>query len=376
MKIKKQTVVYVGGGSGGHVAPLLAVHKEFIKLKPEAKFFLITDKKALSLAQKLFKNNKEVKLKVISSGKFRRHSNLKFSDKLRLSPYYFKNLFDLFKLGFGLIQSLILTLKLKPSVIISKGGYVAVPAVYAAKLFGAKIIIHDSDTRPGLASKLTASKADRIFTGFDTDFYPKNKTEWIGVPIDEASFSKQEVAEFGAQSKLNTKLKTILVLGGGNGSENLNEIIQLNLPGLLNKYNVIHQAGKGKEVKFNSSKYSGRYVQFGFCSQTEMFKYLKLSDLVISRAGATSIQELAYNKKPSIIIPSPYLSDQIKNIKFLEKKKAALSLDELNLIDDPSALIPQVEKAFADANTLSLNIAKIYKPGAAKKMAEAAASLL
>lgn len=372
----KHTVVYVGGGSGGHVAPLLAVHKELIKLKPEAKFFLITDNKALSITRKLFKNNKEVKYKVITSGKFRRHPNLKFSQKLRLIPYYLRNLADVFKFGLGFTQSFMLMLKLKPDVVISKGGYVAVPVVYAAKLMGAKIIIHDSDTRPGLASKLTAPKADKIFTGFETDFYPEDKTEWVGIPIDELNFSKQELDQFASELKLNPKLNIILVLGGGNGSENLNEIVQLNLPELLSKYNVIHQAGRGKELKFNSSKYPGRYVQFGFCSQTDMFKYLKLSDVVISRAGATSIQELAYNEKPSIIIPSPYLSDQIKNIKFLEQKRAALSLDELSLRDDSSGLLPEVEKAFADSATLSLNIAKIYKPGAAKKMAEVAASLL
>ncbi len=269
-------------------------------------------------------------------------------------------------------------IKLKPNLIISKGGYVAVPVIFMAKLIGAKIIIHDSDARPGLASKLTAPKADKIFTGFETDFYPKNKTEWVGIPINELNFSADEIIKFKSEGhlKLNPKLKTILVSGGGNGSGNLNEIINLNLKSLLKKYNVIHQAGEGKIVNFDSSKCPGKYIQFGFCPQVEMLKYLKLSDLAISRAGATSIQELAYNKKPSIIIPSPYLSDQIKNIKFLKARGATLSLDELKLGDDPSLLMPEIEKAMTELKTLSQNIAKIYKPGAAKKMAEVAVSLL
>jgi UDP-N-acetylglucosamine--N-acetylmuramyl-(pentapeptide) pyrophosphoryl-undecaprenol N-acetylglucosamine transferase len=378
---RTKTVIYVGGGSGGHISPLLAVHKELIKLTPKPNslnFVFITNRQALGMAKQLFRGQPQVHFKTITAGKFRRHPALKFSQRLKLTGYYLKNISDVFKTLLGFWQSFWLMIKLKPSLIISKGGYVAVPVIFMAKLIGAKIIIHDSDARPGLASKLTAPKADKIFTGFETDFYPKNKTEWVGIPINELNFSADEIIKFKSEGhlKLNPKLKTILVSGGGNGSGNLNEIINLNLKSLLKKYNVIHQAGEGKIVNFDSSKYPGEYIQFGFCPQVEMLKYLKLSDLAISRAGATSIQELAYNKKPSIIIPSPYLSDQIKNIKFLKARGATLSLDELKLGDDPSLLMPEIEKAMTELKTLSQNIAKIYKPGAAKKMAEVVVSLL
>jgi UDP-N-acetylglucosamine--N-acetylmuramyl-(pentapeptide) pyrophosphoryl-undecaprenol N-acetylglucosamine transferase len=367
---RTRTIFYVGGGSGGHITPLLAIHQQILKLKPELNFFLITDKKSLPITNELFKDNREVKFKSIYAGKFRRHPNLSLVKKLWLAGYFFKNITDVIKVAVGFCQSLLLVVKLKPQVVVSKGGYVAIPVVYAAKLFKSKIIIHDSDTRPGLASKLTSPLADKIFTGFNTEIYPKSKTEWVGVPINESRSVERD------KIKLNQKFKTILILGGGNGSGNLNEIIELNLPNLLKKYNIVHQTGKGKELDFDSSKYPADYIQFGFCSQDEMFQYLKFSDLVISRAGATSIQELAYNKKPSIIIPSPYLSDQIKNIDFLEERGAALGLNELELAKKPSLLLSSIKKAIENSDQLSINIFKIYKSGAAKKMAQAAISLL
>jgi UDP-N-acetylglucosamine--N-acetylmuramyl-(pentapeptide) pyrophosphoryl-undecaprenol N-acetylglucosamine transferase len=239
-----------------------------------------------------------------------------------------------------------------------------------------KIVIHDSDTRPGVASKITARYAEKIFTGFETNYYSKNRAEWVGIPIIEKDFSTEEIDKFRAGQHLNAKLKTVLILGGGNGSEALNEIIESNLLNLLNNYNVIHQAGEGKQIDFDASGLNGKYIQFGFCPQADMFKYLKLSDVVISRAGATSIQELAYNKKPSIIIPSPYLSDQIKNVKFIDKAGAALSLDQLELEKKPELLASEIEKALEQSAELSVNIGKIYVADSAKKIASEALALL
>ena len=374
---KKKTIVYVGGGSGGHVAPLLAIHQQIVTQKPNdlnLSYTLITDEKFFSSAKQLFLNNPEVRIEKIKAGKFRRHPNVKLKNRFRLINYYSKNVIDVFKLGVGTVQSLHLMAKLKPDLVISKGGYVAVPVVMSAKLNKAKIVIHDSDTRPGIASKITARWADKIFTGFESDYYPNS--EWVGVPINEVRPTKTEVENLAKSTKLNPKLKTVLVLGGGNGSLALNNIIEDVLPELLNKFNVIHQAGEGKQIKFKADGYPGRYIQFGFCSQQDMFSYLKLSDVVISRAGATSIQELAFNKKVSIIVANTYLSDQIKNIQFIESKKAALSLDQIKLEDNPGLLLREIDEALKKSAQLSDNIAKIYKPGAAKKIASESLALL
>jgi UDP-N-acetylglucosamine--N-acetylmuramyl-(pentapeptide) pyrophosphoryl-undecaprenol N-acetylglucosamine transferase len=382
LEIKKaqgsQTIFYVGGGSGGHVAPLLAIHQQILKLNKggELNFYLVTDNRFYQPASMLFQANPEVKIKKITAGKLRRHPNLKLSRKIMLVGYYFKNVIDIFKLIIGFFQSIILVIKLKPSLVISKGGYVAVPLVLASKPFGVKIVIHDSDTRPGVASKITARYAEKIFTGFETNYYSKNRAEWVGIPIIERDFSTEEIDKFRAGQHLNAKLKTVLILGGGNGSEALNEIIESNLLNLLSNYNVIHQAGEGKQIDFDASGLNGKYIQFGFCPQADIFKYLKLSDVVISRAGATSIQELAYNKKPSIIIPSPYLSDQIKNVKFIEKAGAALSLDQLELEKKPELLASEIEKALEQSAELSVNIGKIYVADSAKKIASEALALL
>lgn len=382
LEIKKgqgrQTIFYVGGGSGGHVVPLSAIHQQILKLKGDKhlNFYLVTDNRFYQPASMLFQANPEVKIKKITAGKLRRHPNLKLSRKIMLVGYYFKNVIDIFKLIIGFFQSAYLVIKLKPSLVISKGGYVAVPLVLASKLFGAKIVIHDSDTRPGVASKITARYAEKIFTGFETNYYSKNRAEWVGIPIIERDFSPEEINKFRADQHLNAKLKTVLILGGGNGSEALNEIIESNLLNLLNSYNVIHQAGEGKQIDFDATNLNGKYIQFGFCPQTDIFKYLKLSDVVISRAGATSIQELAYNKKPSIIIPSPYLSDQIKNVKFIEKAGAALSLNQLELEKKPELLASEIEEALKQSAELSVNIGKIYVADSAKKIASEALALL
>lgn len=377
LKMKNKTIVYVGGGSGGHVAPLLAIHKQIVLKKPKAlslRYILITDAKFFNSAKQLFKDSPEVQIKKISAGKYRRHPNVSLKNRIKLIGYYSKNIADIFRFGLGLIQSFFLMLRLRPTLTISKGGYVAVPVVFNANLFKSKIIIHDSDTRPGAASKLTAQWADKIFTGFDTKYYAKS--EWVGVPINETKEPSAQVQKFSAGLKLNAKFKTVLIVGGGNGSLAINNIVEEALPKLLSKFNIIHQAGEGKQIDFKSRGYPGRYIQFGFCPQQDMFAYLKLSDVVISRAGATSIQELAFNKKASIIISNPYLGDQIKNIKFIESMGAALSLDQVKTEDNPDLLVDKIDEALRQSAKLSESISKIYKPGAASRVASEALALL
>lgn len=377
---EQKTIIYVGGGSGGHVTPLLAIHKQilgFDKLK-NLNFYLITDSKFYESAKLIFKNNQEVRVKKIVAGKFRRHPNVRFSHKLRLIKYYLKNLVDVFKFGFGLVQSILLMIRLRPKVVISKGGYVAVPLIFAAKIVGAKIIIHDSDTRPGLASKITAKWADKIFTGFEGQgIYPPAKTEWVGIPINELRFSDQDILKFKTKLQLNSKIPSILIIGGGNGSDNLNEIVAGNLKNLLANFNVLHQAGEGKQISFKSgTSCNGRYIQFGFCPQVDMQRYIEIADIVVSRAGATSIQELAFKSKATIIIASPYLSDQIKNADYLKQKDAALILNELEIYKNLSILSDAVNSVLKNKDKWGRGINKIYMAGAAKKIADYAISLL
>jgi UDP-N-acetylglucosamine--N-acetylmuramyl-(pentapeptide) pyrophosphoryl-undecaprenol N-acetylglucosamine transferase len=199
----------------------------------------------------------------------------------------------------------------------------------------------------------------------------------VGIPINEFKFSNKEIIKFRQGLSLNLKLPTVLMIGGGNGSDNLNEIIGDNLDNLLTKFNILHQAGEGKQISFKTQKsHSGVYLQFGFCSQVDMQHYIEVADVVISRAGATSIQELAFKSKATIIIASPYLSDQIKNAEYLKKKNAALILNELELYEKPDILSDAIDIILNNKDKWGRGINKIYISGAAKRIADCIVSLL
>jgi len=287
------------------------------------------------------------------------------------------NFVDFFKVPIGFFQSLWMLLWFMPDVVFSKGGYVAVPIVLAAWLYRIPILIHESDSTPGVANQFLAKFATRIAVAYPSAeaYFPKNKTALIGNPI------RFEVTE-GNSEMLREKLgftfskKTILVLGGSQGAKIINDAIVHILPKLLPYYQIIHQTGEKhferveKEAAFMGVKIGREgYFATPFMNANELRDAFMLSDLVISRAGAAFITEIAANNKPAILIPIAESANdhQRMNAYALARIGAAIVLEETNLGEH--MLINNINKIFNDDGLRRMMVKKIktfYHPNAAE----------
>jgi UDP-N-acetylglucosamine--N-acetylmuramyl-(pentapeptide) pyrophosphoryl-undecaprenol N-acetylglucosamine transferase len=351
---KPKKIVLSGGGSGGPVTPLLVLHEKIISLQNDYDFkieFLWVGTRN-GIEKEMIKKI-GIDYKSISSGKLRRY-------------FSFKNFIDPFKIIIGFFESCFFILKAKPDIVISAGGFVSVPLVWAAWLFGVKTLIHQQDIRPGLANKLMAPFANIITVSFEKSLkdYGK-KAKWIGNPV-RVSFSKEEGENNDFSFK--NKLPILLVSGGGTGSVFINKIIIRNLDKFKNICNIIHITGKGKkEAGFKNNDY---YRAFEFLELKKMQRALRLADVVITRAGLGTLSELSFLAKPIIIIPMPG-THQEDNADVFKINEAAIVLGQEKLKD--SELIKNVYDILNNKilrNKLSENIRKVIKVGADKKMAE------
>ena len=238
----------------------------------------------------------------ISSGKLRRYFDLKnFSDPFRVLK------------GFG--ESVNILKELKPDLVFSKGGYVAVPVVKAAKKLGIPVVIHESDFTPGLANRLSYSSASKICCSFrkTLDMLPKDKGVFTGTPIRKELLSGNRDRALCFTDLESGKNPFLMIIGGSLGAASVNEAVRAALPELLERFQVVHLCGKGKADP-DFDRYEG-YRQYEYIDE-ELPDLYALSDLVISRAGANAVFELLSLKKPNILIPLPGKSsrgDQILN---------------------------------------------------------------
>ncbi len=251
---------------------------------------------------------------------------------------------SLLKIPIGVIQSIFILLKEKPDVVLSFGGYVAVPVVFIAWLFSIPIIIHEQTLVSGLANKISSFFADKIAVSFKEGEFKGEKVVLTGNPI------RGEIAQISSDRRQEGKLPTILVMGGNQGSHIINLAIEGILKKLLKMFEVYHQAGDSKYKDFerlaefkNSEKFGERYIVKKWIGQ-DYQQVLQKADLVISRAGINTLTELAYIGKPALVIPIPYLyqNEQLKNAKFFEKKGLVQVLPQSEL--NPEALYQKIKK--------------------------------
>lgn len=307
-----KTIIFTGGGTAGHVTPNLALIERLDKSQWSIHYIGTKD----SIEQRLIESA-GIDFHCISSGKVRRYFSL-------------KNLTDPFRVLKGIIQSRRLIKKLKPAVVFSKGGFVSVPVVIAAKGL-CPVIAHESDYTPGLANRIAARYATTVCVTFkDTQKYVKgNKAVHTGTPIRSELFlgNRQRALEY---TKLTGDKPVVLIMGGSQGAQRVNELVRESLDLLLDRFSIIHLCGEGK-VDENINK-SG-YIQYSYVSK-EMGDLLALADVVVSRAGSNSIFELLALNKPSVLIPLPLSAsrgDQILNAKYFEKLGYATRLDQDNI---------------------------------------------
>ena len=277
-------IVLTGGGTAGHCYPNLALVPELKKAGHEITYIGSYD----GIEKKLVETE-DIRYYGISTGKLRRYFDL-------------KNFTDPFRVIKGFAEARHILRVISPDVVFSKGGFVSVPVVKAAASMKIPVSIHESDMTPGLANRLSYSSAGKICCSFrDTiSSVPKDKGVFTGSPI-RASLLKGDPGK--AKAFVNMRddgHPYLMVIGGSQGAQNVNEAIRTALPQLTTRYNVIHLCGKGK-LDPTLNRYAG-YMQYEYISD-ELADLYALADVVVSRAGSNAIFELLALRKPNLLIP-------------------------------------------------------------------------
>ncbi|MBR5419389.1 UDP-N-acetylglucosamine--N-acetylmuramyl-(pentapeptide) pyrophosphoryl-undecaprenol N-acetylglucosamine transferase [Candidatus Saccharibacteria bacterium] len=379
-------ILVVGGGSGGHVTPVVAVVREIWKVRPRAKIEFWTDKKYYKNARRItVENGMDLRIRKAVAGKLRRYTHFTFVTYLQHFDVVLKNIRDFFKNIFGFFQAFFRLIANRPDVIFFKGGFVCLPVGTAAKILRIPYVIHDSDAAPGLTNRLLAKRATKIATGMPLEYYsyPADRAEWTGIPIND-EFQPVTVAK---QRSLKKELgfandKPLLVVTGGSlGAQNINFAVREILPQLLKFTSVMLVAGRERypemmdlkeyEVWDDGELQSNfRMVQFS----TEMYKLFGAADVVVSRAGASTMTELSSMAKAVIMVPNAKLPGyhQVKNAKAYEKANAVVVVEDSEIVEKPEILLEAVRKLVkndAKREEMSKNLRGFVKDNAAEALA-------
>jgi UDP-N-acetylglucosamine--N-acetylmuramyl-(pentapeptide) pyrophosphoryl-undecaprenol N-acetylglucosamine transferase len=325
-------IILTGGGTAGHVTPNLALIPSLKEKNYEIRYIGSYQ----GIERKLIENA-QIPYSGISTGKFRRYFDIKnFTDPFRVIK------------GFG--EALKLIKNYKPDMVFSKGGFVAVPVVLAARHLKIPVIIHESDMTPGLANRICIPAATRVCCNFPEtlSYLPKNKAILTGSPIRKELLEGERMTGL-KYARLDDNKPVILIIGGSLGSVTVNNAIRGILPKLLNNYQIIHICGKGN---LDESLTGVRgYVQYEYVDAP--LKHLfAAADLMISRAGANAICEILALRKLNILIPlsaAASRGDQILNARSFSKQGFSYLLEEENLNGD--TLLQAITDTFADRQT-------------------------
>jgi UDP-N-acetylglucosamine--N-acetylmuramyl-(pentapeptide) pyrophosphoryl-undecaprenol N-acetylglucosamine transferase len=373
-------ILAVGGGSGGHVTPVVAVLKEIRTLHPRAELRFWCDTKFAPQARATVAAfDSTIPIHTIVAGKFRRYFHLTVFQQLTWPSLVLQNFGDGFKVVIGFIQSFFKLIVWRPDVVFTKGGYVCLPVGLAAHLLRIPLVIHDSDAHPGLTNRVLSRWATSIATGAPLEYYsyPAGRTTYVGIPI-AAEFHPYTITEQLAAKKewgITTDRPLIVVTGGGLGAARINEVVVKTLHSLQQLGSVILVAGAGQYDGLQPvlPGNSEHFQLYPFV--TNMHSLLGAADIVVTRAGATTILELAALEKPTILIPNGKLTGghQLKNAAVYQQAGAVTVLDEDQLDADKTLLTKAITLLLAqpDETTAMAQRFKVFsKPDAAKDMAQ------
>lgn len=342
------TIVFTGGGTGGHFYPIIAIAEAIRDLTREKN---LIEPKLYYLApsafdeKALFENG--ITYIYTPAGKVRRYSSL-------------RNFTDFFATILGTIFALFTLFRIYPDVVMSKGGYGSVPTTLAARILGIPVIIHESDAKPGRANLLAAKWAVKIATSFESaaEYFPektRNKIARTGIPIRKA-LMRMEPEGARQYLGLDPDVPTVLIIGGSQGAVAINENVLLALPDLVSFANIIHQTGQENfknvegiaKVALTKSPNASRYHPVDFLSEMSLQRSAAVMDVIVSRAGANSIAEIGLWKKPAILIPIPesVSHDQRSNAYAYARTGAAIVLEQENLT--PHLLVSEIKRLIDD----------------------------
>ncbi len=374
-------ILAVGGGSGGHVTPVVAVLRELRKHDDSVEIRFWCDRKFAPQARSIMQHfDSSIPVETVFSGKLRRYNDLPmWRQLLRPVSIVFPNIRDAFLIGIGFLQSLAKLRSWKPDVVFTKGGFVCLPVGMAAKVLKIPLVIHDSDAHPGLTNRVLAKWAARIATGAPLKFcpYPKDISRYVGIPINEefvplAAAERQKLKE---KLGFNPKQPLVVVTGGGLGAGRINNAVAKRMDELLGITSLVLISGTAQydELRATTPESDPRFQLHAFVS-SGMAELLGAADIVVSRAGATTILELAALAKPTVLVPNGFLTGghQLKNANVYAEKGAVEIINDHELYANPQLLVDTLTSLLANPRHLA-EMSKAFhefaRPHAARDMA-------
>lgn len=364
-------IVFTGGGTGGHFYPIIAIAQKVNKIIDQehilgAKLYYISD----SPYDKQMLTENGLLFEEVISGKMRTY-------------FSFRNFSDAFRIFFGTINAIFKMFSIYPDVVFGKGGYASFPAIFAARLLHIPVVIHESDSAPGRVNKWAGRFAKKVAISFSeaAEYFPKKTVAWTGQPIrteiEHPAAKKEALGYF----KMDESFPVILILGGSQGAELINNAVLDALPRLVQNYQIIHQTGiknfqtvSGEaQVVLTDSKYKSRYLPTPFLNPLQMKMAAGAAAIIISRAGST-LFEIASWGVPSILIPfTNSNADHSKKNAFNYARVGACSvIEEANTTGN--ILCSEIDRIIEDQagyKMMEQNAKAFAKPGAAEKIARA-----
>ena len=363
---KPKKIILCGGGTGGHIFPMIAIAEEFKKVNSENKILFVG-------------SNDRMEMKIIPKYNFPiyglwisgiKRSSLILNILFVGIPFILKNITLPFKILFSVIKSIYILIKFRPDFVIGFGGYSSGPFLLTSHFLNFKTAIQEQNSYPGLTNKMLSKKVKYIFTAYDkiNNFFSTNTVFNFGNPIRNLKIKSNENAHkyFG----LDSSKKTILVLGGSLGAKNINEGVLNNISLIReSSYQVIWQTGKFYYKNILSKNIKDKKIIIkDFINRMDLA--YSVSDIIISRAGAIAISELCVISKPLILVPSPNVVDdhQTKNAKAISEKGGCV------LIKDSDAKNTMLKTAFdlfenkSKMDSMKKSLSKLSSPNATQKI--------
>ncbi|MBI2057883.1 MAG: UDP-N-acetylglucosamine--N-acetylmuramyl-(pentapeptide) pyrophosphoryl-undecaprenol N-acetylglucosamine transferase [Candidatus Yanofskybacteria bacterium] len=354
-------ILLVGGGSGGHVYPLMAIAEALQKKikDSDTEIILLGEGRFFDEAVK----DSGFRYKKIIAGKLRRYLSL-------------ESFLDPFKMVAGFFQSFWHLFWLMPDAVFTKGGYATFFPALAAKLFFIPIYVHDSDSVPGMTNRFVGKLAKKVFVSFESakKYFSQEKVELVGNPIraELLNGNKEEALSF---FNLSESLPTVVILGGSQGAKKINDAVLAAIFQLTHDFQVVHQCGDTnfKEVnglvgEINSEQVKSRYRLYPFFNDKELALAYALGDVFVSRASAGGIFEISALGKPAIFIPIKNSAQNHQHQNALEiVEHGGVLIEEENLIS--SVLVNEIKEAYQKREELGLKIKSFARLDAAEKIA-------
>ena len=368
-------IVFTGGGTGGHFYPIIAVAQQLNKILEREKianvelFYMSVD----PYNDRLLYDNK-MTFKQITAGKMRTYFSI-------------QNFFDIFKTGWGIVKAIFQMFSLYPDIVFSKGGFSSFPVLVAARFFRIPVIMHESDSAPGRVNAWAGKFAQKIAISYPeaAEYFPLGRTALTGNPIREDLIrpsGKDAFKELG----LDPNIPVLLILGGSQGAQKINDQLVTLAPRLIEKYQVIHQAGEANvaDVKNLVAGLTGgnpnasRYHVYGYLDTNTMKLAAETASLVVSRAGSAIFEIAAWNI-PAILIPitNSNANHQRKNAFAYARAGGANVIEEANLA--PNLLLSEIEHLMIDKEkrtAMKVAAKEFSKLDAAEKIADQIVSVL